>query len=42
MRPTAGRVRGLHWHTAGEWAIMLYATARITCIDRDARVLSPT
>jgi hypothetical protein len=24
MRLTAGGVRELHWHTAGEWAIMLY------------------
>ena len=29
MRLTAGGVRELHWHTAGEWAIMLYGTARI-------------
>ena len=34
MRLTAGGVRELHWHTAGEWAIMLYGTARITAIDR--------
>src|SRR5437870_11230602 len=33
MRLTAGGVRELHWHTADEWAIMLYATARITAID---------
>src|SRR3989454_12198933 len=33
MRLTAGGVRELHWHTAGEWAIMLYGTARITAID---------
>ena len=25
MRLTAGGVQELHWHTAGEWAIMLYA-----------------
>ena len=37
MRLTAGGVRELHWHTAGEWAIMLYGTARITCIDRDGK-----
>src|SRR5207245_827737 len=33
MRLTAGGVRELHWHTAGEWAIMLYGTARLTAID---------
>jgi hypothetical protein len=33
IRLTAGGVRELHWHTAGEWAIMLYGTARITAID---------
>src|SRR5271163_1857900 len=37
MRLTAGGVRELHWHTAGEWAIMLYGTARITAIDKDGR-----
>jgi oxalate decarboxylase len=37
MRLTAGGVRELHWHTAGEWAIMLTGTARITCIDRDGK-----
>src|SRR5205823_13411757 len=33
MRLTAGGVRELHWHTAGEWSIMLYGTARLTAID---------
>src|SRR5437667_1143031 len=33
MRLTAGGVRELHWHTAGEWAIMLFGTARITAVD---------
>lgn len=37
MRLTAGGVRELHWHTAAEWAIMFYGTARITCIDADGR-----
>jgi oxalate decarboxylase len=37
MRLTAGGVRELHWHTAGEWAIMLYGNARITAIDSDGR-----
>jgi oxalate decarboxylase len=35
MRLTAGGVRELHWHTAAEWAIMLYGSARITAIDLD-------
>jgi oxalate decarboxylase len=37
MRLTAGGVRELHWHTAAEWAIMLYGTARITAIDKDGK-----
>jgi len=37
MRLTAGGVRELHWHTSGEWAIMLYGTARITAIDKDGK-----
>jgi oxalate decarboxylase len=37
MRLTAGGVRELHWHTAAEWAFMLYGTARITCIDGDGK-----
>src|SRR6202049_2446493 len=37
MRLTAGGVRELHWHTAAEWAIMLYGNARITAIDRDGK-----
>jgi oxalate decarboxylase len=37
MRLTAGGVRELHWHTAGEWAIMLYGNARITAIDAGGR-----
>ncbi len=37
MRLTAGGVRELHWHTAGEWTIMLYGTARITAIDADGK-----
>jgi oxalate decarboxylase len=34
MRLTAGGIRELHWHTAGEWALMLYGNARITCLDQ--------
>ena len=37
MRLTAGGVRELHWHTAAEWAFMLYGNARITCIDSDGK-----
>src|SRR5438128_5684121 len=37
MRLTAGGFRELHWHTAGEWAIMLYGSARITAIDLDGK-----
>lgn len=37
MRLTAGGVRELHWHTAAEWAIMLYGSARITAIDLDGK-----
>ena len=37
MRLTAGGVRELHWHTAAEWAFMLYGGARITCIDADGK-----
>ncbi|HWY67231.1 MAG TPA: cupin domain-containing protein [Terriglobales bacterium] len=37
MRLTAGGVRELHWHTAAEWAIMLYGSARITAIDNEGR-----
>src|SRR5690348_1936319 len=37
MRLTAGGVRELHWHTAAEWAIMLYGGARITAIDLDGK-----
>jgi oxalate decarboxylase len=37
MRLDAGGVRELHWHKAGEWAYMLYGTARITAIDPQGR-----
>jgi len=37
MRLAAGGVRELHWHTAGEWAIMLYGTARLTAVDADGK-----
>jgi oxalate decarboxylase len=37
MRLNAGGIRELHWHTAAEWAIMLYGSARITAIDANGR-----
>jgi oxalate decarboxylase len=37
MRLNAGGVRELHWHTAAEWAIMLYGSTRITAVDADGR-----
>jgi len=37
MRLTNGGCRELHWHTASEWAIMLYGNARITCVDYDGK-----
>lgn len=37
MRLTAGGIRELHWHNAGEWAIMLNGKARITAIDAQGR-----
>jgi oxalate decarboxylase len=37
MRLTAGGIRELHWHTAAEWAFMLYGNARITAIDLEGK-----
>ncbi|MDB6064037.1 MAG: bicupin, oxalate decarboxylase family [Pedosphaera sp.] len=37
MRLTAGGVRELHWHTAGEWSLMLYGEARITAVDAEGK-----
>jgi oxalate decarboxylase len=37
MRLTAGGVRELHWHDAGEWALMLSGNARITAIDSEGQ-----
>jgi oxalate decarboxylase len=37
MRLTAGGIRELHWHTAGEWALMLYGSARITGLDAEGK-----
>jgi oxalate decarboxylase len=33
MRLTAGSYRELHWHTANEWAYMLYGNARVTVFE---------
>jgi oxalate decarboxylase len=35
MRLTAGSYRELHWHTADEWAYMLYGNARVTVMSPD-------
>jgi oxalate decarboxylase len=35
MRITAGSFRELHWHTADEWAIMLFGYARVTVMNPD-------
>jgi oxalate decarboxylase len=35
MRLTRGSFRELHWHTADEWAIMLYGNARVTVLNPD-------
>jgi len=35
MRLTAGSFRELHWHTADEWAMMLYGKARVTVSNPD-------
>lgn len=37
MRLTAGGFRELHWHTSGEWAIMLYGATRITAVDLEGK-----
>jgi oxalate decarboxylase len=37
MRLTAGGIRELHWHTAGEWGLMLYGNARLTGLDADGK-----
>ena len=37
MRLTAGGIRELHWHSAAEWALMLYGNARITAVDQEGK-----
>ncbi|MFP5205209.1 MAG: cupin domain-containing protein [Acidobacteriota bacterium] len=38
MRLAAGGFRELHWHTAAEWAMMLYGSARISVLRPDGSV----
>src|SRR5580765_2316029 len=38
MRLTAGSYRELHWHTANEWAYMLYGNARVTIFNPDGTI----
>src|ERR1700740_688330 len=35
MRLTAGSYREMHWHTADEWAYVLYGKARVTVMQPD-------
>jgi oxalate decarboxylase len=35
MRLTAGSYREMHWHTADEWAYVLYGNARVTVMKPD-------
>jgi oxalate decarboxylase len=37
MRLKPGAIRELHWHDAGEWALMIAGGARITAVDADGR-----
>ncbi len=38
MRLTAGSYRELHWHTANEWAFMIYGKARVTVLNPDGTI----
>ena len=38
MRLTAGSYRELHWHTADEWAYVLYGSARVTVFSPDGQM----
>ena len=38
MRLEAGSFRELHWHTAAEWAYVLYGSARISVLSPDGTV----
>src|SRR5690242_4384641 len=37
MHLEPGAIRELHWHAAGEWAIMLAGSARVTAVDPQGR-----
>ncbi len=37
MYLTPGGVRELHWHVSGEWAFVIYGSARITAVDAEGR-----
>jgi oxalate decarboxylase len=39
MRLAKGSFRELHWHTADEWAYMIYGRARVTVLNPDGTVL---
>ena len=38
MRLTAGSYREMHWHTADEWAYVLYGNARVTVMNPDGKL----
>ena len=38
MRLTAGSYREMHWHTADEWAYVLYGKARVTVMQPDGNM----
>jgi len=38
MRLTSGSFREMHWHTADEWAFMLYGNARVTVLNPDGTI----
>lgn len=38
MRLTAGSYREMHWHTADEWAYVLYGNARVTVMNPDGKI----
>src|SRR5580700_8652558 len=38
MRLTAGSYRELHWHTADEWAYVVYGKARVTVMSPDGKM----
>ena len=38
MRLTSGSFREMHWHTADEWAYVLYGNARVTVMQPDGNM----